>query len=290
MAKDQPTTGCANASCDPCILPHASAICDGNLQCAIGQCVYGYTDCNGDAADGCEAALKSDPNNCGTCGDACVYAHAEPKCMNGCVFDGVVRPGLDGLRRQRHERVRDQHRGGFHELRSLRQRVLVRARDGEVRGRGLHDRVVQQRICGLQRTAGRRVRGQLAVRHPALRALPDGMRSGGWHAGVREGSVRGFELSDGVWGVRRQPGGSVRNRLEHRVRRIAERAATRASLRTPRRRALRESARLQHAPSRTATVTGTTPTDVRRTSRAACCTARNAAPCAQAQPTRRRPA
>jgi hypothetical protein len=35
------------------------------------MCDSGWSDCDGLAADGCEANLQNDPNNCGSCGETC---------------------------------------------------------------------------------------------------------------------------------------------------------------------------------------------------------------------------
>jgi hypothetical protein len=48
--------------------------------CAIA-CSAGYGDCDGAAADGCEASLTTDPANCGACGHACVAP--TPTCVGG---------------------------------------------------------------------------------------------------------------------------------------------------------------------------------------------------------------
>jgi hypothetical protein len=64
--------GCGNV----CTLPHATAGCAGG-NCTVAMCDSGWTDCNGMAADGCEANLQFDPNNCGQCGMQC------PTCQNG---------------------------------------------------------------------------------------------------------------------------------------------------------------------------------------------------------------
>lgn len=53
-----------------CSLPNASPICAGGA-CAVGQCAPGYGDCDGSAADGCEAPLDTS-SNCGVCGHVCV--------------------------------------------------------------------------------------------------------------------------------------------------------------------------------------------------------------------------
>jgi len=50
--------------------PHGTTACIAG-SCGIGQCDPGYTDCNGDPADGCEAVTDSDAANCGSCGNVC---------------------------------------------------------------------------------------------------------------------------------------------------------------------------------------------------------------------------
>lgn len=53
-----------------CSLPNALGACvDGT--CRVRECNAGFTDCNMDPTDGCEADLTSDANNCGMCGNAC---------------------------------------------------------------------------------------------------------------------------------------------------------------------------------------------------------------------------
>jgi hypothetical protein len=62
-----------------CALPDATSRCDGG-SCAIANCNVGYKDCNGMAADGCEAMLATDPQNCGSCGYICF---GNDLCVNG---------------------------------------------------------------------------------------------------------------------------------------------------------------------------------------------------------------
>ena len=49
--------------------------------CGIASCSAGFADCNGVVADGCEASLASDANNCGGCGNTC--SGATPVCQSG---------------------------------------------------------------------------------------------------------------------------------------------------------------------------------------------------------------
>ncbi len=58
--------GCGNT----CAFPHAGATCQSG-SCAMGSCEIGFSDCDGDALNGCEANLKLDPLNCAACGNVC---------------------------------------------------------------------------------------------------------------------------------------------------------------------------------------------------------------------------
>jgi hypothetical protein len=68
-----PTTGaCSNPSAPDgavCSLPQATAACAGGA-CAVAACAAGRGDCDGAAANGCEADLAS-AASCGACGNAC---------------------------------------------------------------------------------------------------------------------------------------------------------------------------------------------------------------------------
>jgi hypothetical protein len=73
-------------------LPNAAANCvSGN--CVLGACNAGFENCNGDPADGCEANLQLDPNNCSQCGMTCPMN--TPSCVSGVcgtlfLFSGVM--------------------------------------------------------------------------------------------------------------------------------------------------------------------------------------------------------
>ena len=89
VGNDDPTTGCGNPSCAPCVVPHATATCQASA-CGVGTCDPGYANCNGTAADGCEVAL-SHPDNCGGCGTLCPASSPMCSaagnaftCTNGC--------------------------------------------------------------------------------------------------------------------------------------------------------------------------------------------------------------
>ncbi len=89
------SNSCVDTSADPnncggcamsCTVPHAAATCSAS-KCATGACDYGWDDCNGNPADGCEANLHVDPANCTGCGMACQIAHGIPGCSDGCYIE-----------------------------------------------------------------------------------------------------------------------------------------------------------------------------------------------------------
>ena len=93
----------------PCALvPHAKNTCL-NGACQLTSCDAGWTDCDGNAVNGCEIGIGTDAKNCGSCGMACgqnqvcingactcpmcVIANARTKCVNNqCTFDACL-PG-----------------------------------------------------------------------------------------------------------------------------------------------------------------------------------------------------
>jgi hypothetical protein len=63
------TTDHCGACDQSCALAHATADCSSG-GCALAVCDAGFADCDGNAANGCEASLAS-PEHCGTCGNVC---------------------------------------------------------------------------------------------------------------------------------------------------------------------------------------------------------------------------
>jgi hypothetical protein len=59
-------TVCTNAN----VATPAAATC-ANAACVVTTCQAGYSNCDGNNANGCEAKLVSDLNNCGACNNAC---------------------------------------------------------------------------------------------------------------------------------------------------------------------------------------------------------------------------
>jgi hypothetical protein len=53
-----------------CSTPNGTSLCLSGT-CSLALCNFGYGNCDGDASNGCEANLNTDPNNCGTCGTVC---------------------------------------------------------------------------------------------------------------------------------------------------------------------------------------------------------------------------
>ena len=72
--------GAFDAGCS-CSLPNATARCE-DTGCVIQTCDDGFGDCNGDPADGCEAALDT-LSDCGACGTTCSVADGTAACSGG---------------------------------------------------------------------------------------------------------------------------------------------------------------------------------------------------------------
>jgi len=52
-------------------------------QCVISKCDNGLSNCDGNAANGCESSVLNDLNNCGTCGNVCNLTNAASICSSG---------------------------------------------------------------------------------------------------------------------------------------------------------------------------------------------------------------
>ncbi len=95
---DDPSDGCETDTTEDvlncgwcahvCNFPNASATCEAG-SCQIGACDNGWTDCDGDVTNGCEADFMTDPDNCGACGTVCgPYPNATAGCAAGsCTID-----------------------------------------------------------------------------------------------------------------------------------------------------------------------------------------------------------
>ncbi|MSP61038.1 MAG: hypothetical protein EXR72_11975 [Myxococcales bacterium] len=83
VSKDPLHCGGCGKPCPNGQMNHALIACVQS-QCAINACIGGYTDCDKDASNGCEANLQGDPLNCGQCGNFCNVANGMGACSNGC--------------------------------------------------------------------------------------------------------------------------------------------------------------------------------------------------------------
>jgi hypothetical protein len=80
-----------------CSIPNAISGCSDSMMpaCYIAACRFGFDDCDGKDANGCETDVTADSKNCGACGMACVArANATVKCINaGCALT-ACNPGF----------------------------------------------------------------------------------------------------------------------------------------------------------------------------------------------------
>ena len=86
--------------------PNATPACAAQ-SCSF-SCNLGYTDCDLQAQNGCEAQLAGDPNNCGSCGKVCSLPNANAGCANSNCTIGSCLPGYsncDGVNANGCERA-----------------------------------------------------------------------------------------------------------------------------------------------------------------------------------------
>ncbi len=98
-AADDPAFGCGAASCAPCAIPNAGAVCTAGA-CAQGRCNDGFADCDLNAATGCEVVTSTDRDNCGACGHHCALPNAMAGCAGGQCTVGTCAAGFgdcDGM-------------------------------------------------------------------------------------------------------------------------------------------------------------------------------------------------
>jgi len=93
VATSDPAFGCAEDACKPCSLPNATAACEAGA-CAVGACEGSFSNCDGNAANGCEVDTQTDPAQCGGCGNPCVVPNATPTCVAGACAVGVCKAGF----------------------------------------------------------------------------------------------------------------------------------------------------------------------------------------------------
>lgn len=71
VSSAEPEHGCGRDSCVPCTLPHAIEVCSDGGECAVGTCEPGYENCDLIAKNGCEVALDTSYDACGSCDNSC---------------------------------------------------------------------------------------------------------------------------------------------------------------------------------------------------------------------------
>jgi hypothetical protein len=87
LVSDEAHCGACTA---PCVPDNASGACQ-NGTCRIAECDFGFSDCDGSSANGCEANLLGDPSHCGGCTTTC--GATTPDCFKGtCVPAGPCSP------------------------------------------------------------------------------------------------------------------------------------------------------------------------------------------------------
>lgn len=70
-----------------CVVANGTPACNAGV-CAVSACSNGFGDCDGNAANGCEANLSNDAGNCGTCGNSCTLAGGSGTCQAGACQSG----------------------------------------------------------------------------------------------------------------------------------------------------------------------------------------------------------
>jgi serine/threonine protein kinase len=87
VSVDNPERGCGDEGCSACSVSNATARCNQFHLCDVAVCHQGFQDCDGDGSNGCEANVRTDPDNCGDCGRKCLpIPHAERGCGDVCTI------------------------------------------------------------------------------------------------------------------------------------------------------------------------------------------------------------
>lgn len=78
VSRDNPDFGCGDG-CTPCATgPMAYVNCEGGA-CTM-SCQHEFGDCNGVPEDGCETALRDNPEHCGSCDNVCPQINGASQC------------------------------------------------------------------------------------------------------------------------------------------------------------------------------------------------------------------
>ncbi len=64
-------------------------------RCGVSSCPPGFGDCNGNPDDGCEIDLRSDENNCQSCGNLCLAANGTAECTSSACRIASCANGFD---------------------------------------------------------------------------------------------------------------------------------------------------------------------------------------------------
>jgi hypothetical protein len=75
-----------------CTTANATPACSGS-KCSIVSCNSGYSDCDGNAGNGCEVDTNTNPNDCGACGVVCALPEATAGCAGGTCTVASCAPG-----------------------------------------------------------------------------------------------------------------------------------------------------------------------------------------------------
>ncbi|MFO0608207.1 MAG: hypothetical protein U0324_33890 [Polyangiales bacterium] len=76
-----------------CSTTNGTPRCVGGT-CGIATCNTGFANCDSNAANGCEAAIQTDVNNCGACANRCNFPNAASTCVGGACALGACNPGF----------------------------------------------------------------------------------------------------------------------------------------------------------------------------------------------------
>jgi hypothetical protein len=89
LAGGQSCGGCGLA----CAPANAAGACVAG-RCGIASCRAGFADCDGNAANGCEANLNTDPVRCGSCAGLCAFPNAGRRASAGACALGACATGF----------------------------------------------------------------------------------------------------------------------------------------------------------------------------------------------------
>ncbi len=76
-----------------CRAANATSACTDGA-CTVASCNPGFSNCNGNGADGCEVNTGADVANCGVCGRACALPNAGATCAGGTCVVGACASGF----------------------------------------------------------------------------------------------------------------------------------------------------------------------------------------------------